>query len=294
MSERPKIIYNTAGALCCTLREKDVATLGEILNSAGFDGVSVLPNRAINQRTINYLPHQTLLVEDSWNSPKSSNFFAAAAEGFVGQIRYSILKNQGGAPLLHDGIFFLNQKDSQSMVKNTMRQFPQAKYVSVHPGFVDNIEAEFPRRTLLHPQSLLPHQPVSIPELLEAAQKHDTKFLYDPTHLVEAPNGSGINWQAARAEISQFRGFVAGIDLPYSYDVRQNLSCPHSEISRFVRCALNQPGGLEFIRIEGILPLSQQLPLLRDKHRSQLTDTLRRTVDTVNSIISHHQKICGC
>lgn len=287
--EKVSVISTTAGALLFTLRTSDLAALGTHFHSAGIDGVSVLPNRKVNSKTVAFLPNQVLIVEDTWNPPHSNCLLLAGPEGLAGEIyRRATQDKLKHPPRAVDGIFFLNQLASIAFIQAIMAQYPQALYASVHVEDPDQIEHQFPGRTILHSQRLHHRHPYPLDGLKQIAQVRNHRFLYDPAHPVTAPAPppENIDWPNALSEIRQIKGYLVGIDIPLNRATVPQILSQNGKLPDFIKTALDQEGRLSFVRLEGVIPILAQIPPTRKSHLPQETQRFTEIVNSIRQIIA--------
>ncbi|MFA6250508.1 MAG: hypothetical protein WC686_03305 [Candidatus Shapirobacteria bacterium] len=288
-SKKPiPIIAATAGIpFGAFLSPEDVAWMGTYLKEAGFTGVSVLPHRQINDETISLLPHDNIVAEDAWNSPFSNFFPLATAEGLLGQLyRHATHDQRKLPPKLVDGMFFLNQTTSRQIVESIMAKYPQAYYASVHIEGPDYLESLFYKRTILHPQREHKRHIFTIDELMRIANQRNLKFLYDPTHLITQKPQRDIDWTTAQEEVRTLRGYISAIDIPLNNQTIQQLHHGRGGVVNYLQSTLDQEPTLAFVRLEWVMPLFAQLPIIRRQYQ-------RCEINRINEVIQSVHRILG-
>src|SRR3989344_8807430 len=128
----PEIEYNLAGGLLLTVGTGDFERLLDGVGEAGYDGVCVLPFRAlIREGGIERLENSRLNVnhiEEAWNPTAFDNWWLAIGSGLEGHIRRG-LGDQSEPPILQDALF-PGRDTSAGVFDKLLSVFERSKFIS--------------------------------------------------------------------------------------------------------------------------------------------------------------------
>ena len=253
----PEIEYNLAGGLLLTVGTGDFDRLLDGVDEAGYDGVCVLPFRALMKEggfeRLENSGLQVNHVEETWNPTTFDNLWLAIGSGLGGHIRRG-LRDRSEPPILQDALF-PSKETGAVLFDRLLDTFKDLKFIS-HRVLDDFNNA----RWLLE---INPGLGKSADEILRIGEERGVNLVFDPTHLL--PNDVSVSFpgesthEVSGAWESQFMFFRDRLEVVDVHGSVSELTYHKGGLRELVAAAKEAPA-VKYLRVEMPIPLRYQVP----------------------------------